>query len=56
MDTTVSMEDLTRQIREAAARVTHAASAQEYTAAYTAWTELCVRKERLMAASFGEDY
>jgi hypothetical protein len=54
MDTTVSMEDLTRQIREAAARVTNAASAQEYTTAYTAWTELCVRKERLMAAGWDE--
>lgn len=56
MDTTVSMEDLTRRIREAAARVTNAASAQEYTAAYAAWAELCVRKEHMMATQFGEDY
>jgi uncharacterized protein (DUF697 family) len=52
----MDIEQLTRQIREAAARVTNAPSAQAYTEAYEEWAELCVRKEHMMAAQFGEDY
>lgn len=51
----MTIEELTRLIREAAARVTHASSAQAYTAAYTEWARLCTKRERMLAASLDED-
>lgn len=46
---------LTQLIREAAARVTNAPNAQEYTESYQEWADLCGKREKLLAAA-SEDY